>query len=85
VAHKTNVTRLSIPRGTRLETVWRVVDMHGRINWHVYTACADRNAPFNKMQGTCLLLHADGGAARYTDDNDLVNYMEIMPNIEDMS
>jgi len=80
----TNVTRLNIPRGTRLETVWRVVDVYGQVNWQVFTACADRNAPFKQMQGTALWLNADGSASRHTEDGDVIDHFDVMPSLAEM-
>lgn len=76
-------TRLYIPPHTRLETVWRTVDDTGVITWHVYTACADRNAPWNKMRGTALQLNYNGSVERYTEEVDYIKSMEVMPRVKE--
>ena len=75
-------TRLYIPPRTRLETIWRTFDDVGQIHWHVYTACRDRNAPWEQMEGTALQLDCDGVVTRYTEGADvMLNMIEVMPNV----
>lgn len=76
------MTRLYIPPRTRLETVFRRVNPDGTVSWHVWTACADRNAPFEQMLGTFMQLDADGMVTRVTlRHDDSVDVMEVMPKI----
>ena len=72
-------TRLYVPPRTRLETVWRV-GAPFNASWQVWTATADRNAPFEQMLGTFLYLHADGSAERVTLRPDqTIEQVEVMP------
>lgn len=73
-------TRLHVMPHTRLETVWRVVLPDGRVQWEVWTAVKDRNAPFHGMQGTNLTLHDDGSVTRVTINPDMTDrVIEVMP------
>lgn len=77
-----SATRLYIPTNTRLQTVWRVVHPDGSISWQAWTACHDRNAPFEQMLGTALVMHANGSADRITiRPDDTTHLMTVMPPI----
>lgn len=77
-------TRLNIAPNTRLQTVWRVVDAHGRVTWQVWTACADRNAPFTQMLGTHMQLNPDGSVTRVSlRPDDTVHTFDVMPPVGD--
>lgn len=77
-------TRLYIAPNTRLQTVWRCVGGDGRVTWQVWTACHDRNAPFNDMLGTFMQLHPTGAVDRVTLSPDgTERIMEVMPQIGD--
>lgn len=70
-------TKLLIPRATRLEVVWHV----GNGIWQLWTACPDRNASFDSMLGTCLMVYPSGKAERVTTRPDgTTQIMEIMPD-----
>lgn len=75
-------TRLYVAPNTRLQTVWRVVDPLGNVSFQVWTACADRNAPFHKMLGTHMDLRADGSVTRVSlRPDDTVHTFDVMPAV----
>lgn len=76
-------TRLYVPRGTRLHTVWRVLRADGSLSWQVWTACPDPNAPFEQMLGTHMELSSDGAVHRVTERTTDVDVFEVMPPFTD--
>jgi hypothetical protein len=71
--------RLYIPPKTQLHTVWRVD--HGFL---VMTDVPDRNAPFNRLLGTGMLLRSDGSVTRVTINPDgSERHHEVMPRRAD--
>jgi hypothetical protein len=79
-------SRLYIPTNVRLQTIWRVVHPNGTVSWQAWTACHDRNAPFEQMLGTALVLHANGSADRMTiRPDDTTQIMTVMPPVSNRS
>lgn len=77
-------TRLYIPPRTKLETIWRRVTPTGEVQWEVYTTCADRNAPYEQMLGTAIILCDDGLAMRHTEHGPgtVPQMFDIMPAVK---
>lgn len=80
-----SATKLNIPRGTRLHTVWRAVLHDGTIQWQVWTGIDDVNAPFGKALGTYMQLNDDGSVTRVTERHNDVDIWEIIPAYGDKS
>lgn len=77
MTHVVQTVRLQIPPRTQLQAVFY---MPSTGQWYVYTACKDRNAAFEDMLGTALVLQSDGSASRWTArPDDMDDLFDIMP------